>query len=53
MSERKYAQCAWCGTTMDVTNTCDDLCKKCAIYETKTKMIKGRKLYYEAELVKL
>ncbi len=39
--KRKFKQCEWCGTTIDVTNNDDDLCSNCSQYNSKREMIKN------------
>lgn len=39
-TNRKFKKCAWCGTTIDVTDNLGyDLCEHCAEYDTQLQAI--------------
>jgi len=40
---RKYSKCGWCGTTIDVTNTDNDLCVNCSKYSSFKEMLIARR----------
>ena len=40
--KRKFKQCEWCETTIDITNENKDLCNYCSEYNSKEEMLNSK-----------